>query len=174
MTAEELLRRYAADERNFSGIKLYAEEYAMLLNGRDLRGVNLCGSTLDGDWSGVNLSNARLRGIVADGCDLQRANLSHTNFSGASFVQCNLSGCNFTKAILSGVEFNQAVICDSNFTGAYLRGAYLSEADLERVNMSDADLRGSEGGDIDILRFFGCIISNTRTSDGSIYSKSIL
>jgi uncharacterized protein YjbI with pentapeptide repeats len=171
MTAEELLERYAAGERSFSGIRLYAEEYARLLNERNLSGVNLCGSTLEGDWSGVNLSNARLRGIVANGCDIQRANFSQANLSGASFIECDMSGCNFNNAILGGVRFNQTVVCESNFTGSYLRGAYLDEADLDRINLSNADLRGADGCDIDILQYFGCVIHNTQMPDGSIYSQ---
>ncbi|MBW4542569.1 MAG: pentapeptide repeat-containing protein [Myxacorys chilensis ATA2-1-KO14] len=171
MTAEELLQRYATGERNFSGLRLYAEEYAMLLNGRDLNGVNLCGSRLDGDWSGANLSHARLRGIIADGCDLKQVNLSQADLGGAMFIECDLTGCNLTNANLSGVAFKQVVLCDANFTSADLRGAVLGEADLDRADLRGANLRGAEGVNIEILQAFGCILAETRMIDNSLYCE---
>jgi uncharacterized protein YjbI with pentapeptide repeats len=66
MTAEELLARYAAGERAFGGVRVSAEEYDALFDGRDLSRINLCGSTLSGNWNGANLSNALLYGIKGE------------------------------------------------------------------------------------------------------------
>lgn len=171
MTAEELLQRYAAGERNFSGIRVSAEEYDTIFDGRDLSGINLCGGTLSGNWSGVNLSKARLRGVTGDGWDLRQGNLSQANLSGTDFIQCDLTGCNFTEAILFGTAFRQVVVDEANFTGAWLRGADLSEADLEGANFSRANLKGVEGVDIDTFRHFSCTLADTRMPDGSICSE---
>jgi uncharacterized protein YjbI with pentapeptide repeats len=168
MTAEELLERYAAGERDFSGIRVSAEEYDTIFEGRDLSGINLCGSTLSGNWSGVNLSKARLRGITGDGWDLRQGNLSQANLSGTDFIQCDLTGCNFTEAILVGTVFRQAVIDEANFTGANLRGADLSEADLEGANFSGTNLQGVGGVNIDTFRHFSCTLFDTRMPDGSL------
>ena len=46
MNAEELLRRYAAGERDFRGIDLRFEETRMGLMSADLRGINLRGADL--------------------------------------------------------------------------------------------------------------------------------
>jgi uncharacterized protein YjbI with pentapeptide repeats len=170
MTAEELLERYAAGERNFNGIRVSAEDYDTIFEGRDLSGINLCGSTLSGNWSGVNLSKARLRGVTGDGWDLRQGNLSQADLSGTDFSQCDLTGCNFTEAILFGTAFSQVVVDEANFTRARLSGADLSEADLEGANFSGANLNGAEGVNIDTFRHFGCTLLDTRMPDGSLCS----
>ncbi|MBD1924653.1 pentapeptide repeat-containing protein [Microcoleus sp. FACHB-831] len=60
MDAKELLRRYAAGERNFARIKFSSQ--------------SLC----EADLSGINLSGADLGAL-----DLSRANLSNANLSRA-------------------------------------------------------------------------------------------
>jgi BTB/POZ domain-containing protein KCTD9 len=171
MTAEELLRRYTSGERNFSGIRVTAEEYDSIFEGKDLSGINLCGSTLSGNWSGVNLNKALLREATGNGWDLRQGNLSQANLSGSDFIQCDLTGCNFTEAILFGTAFRQVVADGANFTRAWLRGSDLSEADLEGANFSGASLKGVEGLDIDTCRHFSCTISNTQMPDGSLCSE---
>jgi uncharacterized protein YjbI with pentapeptide repeats len=170
MTAQELLERYAAGERDFRGIRVSAEEYDTIFEGRDLSEINLCGSNLSGNWNGVNLSKARLRGVTGNGWDLRQGNLSQANLSGTDFIQCDLTSCNFTEAILFGAAFRQAVVYEANFTGSLLRGANLREADLDGANFSSANLKGAEGVDIDTLRSFGCTLANTQMPDGSIYA----
>jgi uncharacterized protein YjbI with pentapeptide repeats len=170
MTAEELLQRYAAGERDFSGIRVIVEEYDKIFEGKDLSGINLCGSTLSGNWSGVSLCKARLRGVTGDSWDLRQGNLSQANLSGTDFIQCDLTGCNFTEAILFGTAFRQVVVDEANFTRASLRGADLSEADLEGADFSGANLKGVEGVDIDTFRHFSCTLADTRMPDGGICS----
>lgn len=169
MTADDLLERYAIGERNFAGISLYAEEYARTLDGRDLRGINLCGSILDGDWSGVNLAEARMCGVVANGCDFQRGIFTQANLIGAVFTQCDLNGSDFTDALLSGIAFKQTEVCNSNLTRADLRGAFLLEAGFEGANLTEASLKGAEGVYIEALERLGCILQGVCLPDGSIY-----
>ncbi|MEH2236669.1 pentapeptide repeat-containing protein [Nostoc sp.] len=67
MDAEELLRRYAAGERNFAGIELRnsvnSTDLFPNLEGADLRKINLRGASLYRvNLSGANLSSADLSG----------------------------------------------------------------------------------------------------------------
>ena len=51
MDRDELLRRYEAGERDFAGF--------------DLRGINLCGSSINEyNLSGIDLSGAKLTGVI--------------------------------------------------------------------------------------------------------------
>ncbi len=66
MTAEELLERYAAGERDFTGVEL---SETILTDWTDLGAANLSRANLSGanleavEMLGVNLENASLRGI---------------------------------------------------------------------------------------------------------------
>lgn len=170
MIAEELLERYVRGERSFAGITVYAEEYASLLDGINLTGVNLCGSVLDGDWRGVILAEAQMCGVIMTGGDLQDGNLSKANLSGAIITQCDWTGCNFTDAILCGIAFKQTEVCNSDFTRAELRGAFLNETGLGQSDLTEANLLGAEGIDAAILERMGCILHNTRLPSGNLYT----
>ena len=172
MTAEELLDRYALGERNFAGILLYAEEYEKSLNGRVLVDINLCGSTLEGDWSGVNLSASRMCGVIADGCDFQRSNFHKANLSGGVFTQCDMNGSDFTDALLRGTAFKQTEVCNANLTRADLRGSFLIETGLENSNLAEANLQGAEGVYIASLEQLGCPLTDVRLPNGTIYASS--
>ena len=172
MTAEELLDRYALGERNFAGILLYAGEYEKSLDGRVLAGSNLCGSTLEGDWSGVNLSESRMCGVIASGCDFQKASFCGANLSGGIFTQCDMNGSDFTNAFLCGVAFKQTEVCNANLTRADLRGSFLTETGLENSNLAEANLQGAEGVYIASLERLGCDLTGVRLPNGTIYSSS--
>lgn len=59
ITVEELLRRYAAGERDFT--KVYIRDSREgLMKGIDLSGINLEGSSLSFDFSGAILRKAKL------------------------------------------------------------------------------------------------------------------
>ena len=76
MTAKEILNRYAAGERDFTGFDL-RDSY--------LRGLNL---------SGANFSGAKL----------SRANLSGADLSGAHFFGAKLYGASLSRADLFGAK----------------------------------------------------------------------
>jgi hypothetical protein len=94
MKAEELLRRYAAGERDFTGF--------------NLRDVNLSGSNptedifiYDVDLSDINLSGSDLTNAILAGANLTGANFSNANLSGSDLAQCNLTNVNFSGANLN-------------------------------------------------------------------------
>lgn len=81
MNGEELLRRYAAGERDFSGV--------------DLSYISL----RDFNMFKVNFSNANLKGV-----EFTVAVMNYINFSGAdlseSLLAGEIAGCNFSYANL--------------------------------------------------------------------------
>ena len=85
MTAEELLERYAAGERDFSGINV-REAY---LEGAVLTGINL---------SRANLQVANLKNAILDGAILQNTILFESNIECASLMDANLTGANLQQA----------------------------------------------------------------------------
>jgi Pentapeptide repeats (8 copies) len=76
MTAEGLLERYAAGEKDFSGINLSRAE---------LGGANL---------SGIVLSNSDLREAFLEGANLEEANLEGVNLCFTNLLSANLKFAN--------------------------------------------------------------------------------
>ncbi len=104
MDADELLKRYAAGDRDFTGANLARAK----LIGANLVGVNLWGA----DLSGANLAKAKLWGANLCGANLVRANLTRANLSGANLVEANLrqAKLRYTKlysANLSGACYDE-------------------------------------------------------------------
>jgi uncharacterized protein YjbI with pentapeptide repeats len=89
MTAEELLERYAAGERDFSGV--------------DLREADLTAI----DLSCINLSNANLVDV-----DLSEAKLTSANLSGVRFTNVNLYGTDLAGINLTNVDLRSTVNFD--------------------------------------------------------------
>ncbi|MEY3300362.1 MAG: hypothetical protein RLZZ597_3622 [Cyanobacteriota bacterium] len=95
VTAADLLKAYAAGQRNF--------EYVMLAEA-DLLGADLKGCDFSyADFSGANLSTANLRGA-----DLSYANLSYANLTEADLRGAMLIGTALRTAILTAAQFHQA------------------------------------------------------------------
>jgi uncharacterized protein YjbI with pentapeptide repeats len=86
----------------------------------------------------IDLSNANLSGANLNKADLSESNLSGAILSGVNLSEANLSKVNLSGAILSGVNFNKAILIEANFSGANL-----SKAILSRANLSGANLRGA-------------------------------
>lgn len=114
ITAEELLERYAAGERDFTEIIL---EYANL-SGVELRNINLSGA----QFSYVNLSGIQLRQ-----CDLT-----------AQFIYCNL-----TNAIIENCDLERARFYDCDLRGAILNHVELTATQFIRVNLEGTRTKGS-------------------------------
>jgi len=126
LSVDELMRHYAAGNRNFINANLRCA----VLSSRCLSGVNL-------SWAKLNLTNlseANLSGADLTAADLSEANLSGANLSQTYLVRANLTKVNLWKANLRGADLNKACLSDAN----------LSEADLTGVNLSLADLRGAD------------------------------
>ena len=135
LTADDLLKRYAAGERNFINANLRCA----MLNARNLSEINLSWAKLSwANLSGANLSGANL--MVAD---LSEANLSGANLSQTSLARTNLTRANLNLANLRGADLSKACLSEANLTQADLRGANLSLADLRGANLDQASLSGA-------------------------------
>ncbi|HIK43681.1 MAG TPA: pentapeptide repeat-containing protein [Leptolyngbyaceae cyanobacterium M65_K2018_010] len=94
-TAADLLKAYAAGQRNF--------EYVVLAEA-DLTGADLKGSDFSyADFSGANLSQANLRGA-----DLSYANLAQANLTAADLRGSMLIGTDLRTTILTGTQLDMA------------------------------------------------------------------
>lgn len=125
ITGEELLRRYAAGERNFPFIEI--DDWNGVLIGSDLRGINLIGADLGhAGWWNTNLSGACLVAVDFGGMRIDEANLSNANLTGASLWTVDLSGANLSGCILKGANLRRAILWNANLLNADLDGAILA------------------------------------------------
>jgi len=110
-SADELLSRYGAGERDFRGARL---AYAVFVRPRgrvDLSGVNLSGSDLTkGDFRRVDFSRA------------------------------NLTFADFTSADLRGAILDDAILDDAILSGANLGAARLARATFRRISLGSTFL----------------------------------
>ncbi|WP_404783515.1 pentapeptide repeat-containing protein [Altericista sp. CCNU0014] len=125
MTAEELLERYAAGERDFSGITI------------------LAGNLIKAELTGINLSNATLSGTSFIGAILDDANLSGIYMDGGDFTRAELFGANLYKAMLDGCDFIGANLREANMSDTMLGDACLDAALFYRANLTGSNMRGS-------------------------------
>ncbi len=135
-SAEELLERYAAGERDFEGVNL---------NGANLMGSNLSGA----DFSEANLIGANLIGANFQGAHLADAKLQHASLQDANLIGANFQGAHLEDAKLHGTNFQGAKLSDANFSdanliGANLIGANLADAGLQGANLIGAHLLGAD------------------------------
>lgn len=176
MNEHNLLRRYAAGERNFSGadlreIKLYGSQGKEI----NLRGANLSNADLEGailshvNLNNVNLRNANLKGARLNGylndADLSGADLTNVHISACRLNRTNFRGANLTNANFGGnglgshdIDLSHAdctnakLTCDligANFRGANLKSAIFRLQNLYwyRANMSRANFSGLDLSD---------------------------
>jgi Pentapeptide repeats (8 copies) len=177
MTAEELLERYSAGERDFSGVTIKSGN---LINA-NLRDINLSDTDLSftlliaTQLQGANLSEACLEGANLTCADLSCANLSRATLNG------NLIGTSFYKAQMSGVVMYKANLTGANFQFANLQSSDLGATILIGTNFFGADLRDSNLEEASgIANFTEANLLNA-TTDGfefslgnSTFSKTIM
>lgn len=142
MTAEELLERYAAGERDFSGIEF---KRGLRLEDVELPGINLSqailfGTELNGtNLSRANLNNANLGSACLERTNLREASLIHTIISEGILVEANLS-----RADLSFADLVECPLNDADLTGANLNGTILGfRPILKGANLTNVDLSQS-------------------------------
>jgi uncharacterized protein YjbI with pentapeptide repeats len=82
-------------------------------------------------FTGANLTNASLAGVVAVQTDFSEALMR-----GCKLVRAHIRGANFTGTNLEGADFAQA-----DMRGACFRGAVLSGVNFDYTDMAGADLR---------------------------------
>ena len=125
---EEVMKRYLAGERNFTGADLRNIwfSYPCLMD-IDFSAANLEGASFGGtylvnaNFSGTNLERSHLCTCFIN------SDLSHTNLRGAKFIGAELTGTNFTGTNLTGADL----------TGATLRSTKLIGCNLRNVNLTD-------------------------------------
>src|SRR5919202_716579 len=149
MTVEELLKKYAAGERNFAGINLTeANLSGVNLSGANLSKTNLTGAKLNiarlsgAHLGGANLTDADLNVAYLVRVDLKRAALTGAKMIRAELIRAELSGANLCRVNLSGATLTEATLRGANLSGADLRGTELRQANLTQAVLSGADLSG--------------------------------
>lgn len=118
MDAKELLERYKAGERDFTGISL--------------RRINLQETNL----SGINLKVAYMYDARLKNVNLSGANLSGIDMNSTIFEQVELNDANLTEADLC-----YTTIIDSSLKRVNLEGAMLAEAGMFTVDLEGANLK---------------------------------
>jgi uncharacterized protein YjbI with pentapeptide repeats len=114
------------------------------LSGLQLTGARLIGVVLrDADLHGAILRGADLRGADLSHADLRGADLSHANLSHGNLNSADLSGAYLRHSDLRGANLRHADLSHADLRGAYLRRAYLSRAYLSGVDLSHANMRAA-------------------------------
>ncbi|RMG14749.1 MAG: hypothetical protein D6728_01980 [Cyanobacteria bacterium J055] len=166
MSIQELLGKYAAGERDFSGANLTEANLSRVhlcranfsravlsianLSGSNLNGANLSYAKLNvARLSGASLIGANLNGALLNVANLIRANLTEAELVQAALIRAEMIRANLTRANLSEANLNGADLRESKFDRANLSGANLSEADVRgasliEANLSEANLNGTD------------------------------
>ena len=163
MTAKELLERYAAGERDFSGVDFSGTKFKIfsyIFNGINLERANLEGAYLEGvqleranlagsilrnvdfevDLTDANLEGANLEGANLQESCLERANLRRANLERASFYMVNLENANLEGANLKYVTFEDACVNGANFRNAIMEGCSGCVYDYSLAIMPDGKI----------------------------------
>lgn len=157
MDVEELYRRYAAGERDFSGVDLSHANLNVAKVG-DIRDLPPGHNEL----SGINLSSANLTRSILSFVNLSGANLSSANLEFATLLGTILTGADLRKAILDYAELGGKLI-DIDLREASLFCTILSCTNLTRANLMGARFQVSGKGHL--------IFSNTIMPDGTINNE---
>lgn len=137
MNTEELLQRYAAGERDFSGIVIWDANLVKA----NLRGINLSHADLSGACLiAADLSEANLDQIRLEGSDLTSAILRQSSLKGAG-----LEGCQLVNTNCREVNMTEAKLWDS-----CIDGALFYRANLYRAKLVVSSRYGTDFGDADM------------------------
>ncbi len=176
MTAEELLQRYAAGEREFN----MADLRGVNLQGANLEDIGLGGSNLRGaDLEGANLRGARLGDAYISGGNLGGANLEGAALENTALIGADLREAKmrqvcgralFWGAQMIGANLTDADLCQSKFDGADLRSADLTGTNFEETILDRADLRGCIGANLSSARLIGTILPDGTIGTEERYS----
>ena len=142
MNAEQLLREYAAGERDFPNY-LIKDSRKGLLKGVDLSGIDLSNSVLKFDLSGAIVRNAHFRNAVWDYVSWEDIDFSDSDFTGfRNGVGCAFIRCNFNDTIWNGADLWQVGFVDCTFKNANLGDPDFLEASCELHFMSEREFFG--------------------------------
>ena len=150
MNVREIIKKYAAGERDFCGLNLSELNLSTAnLSGADLSDANLSVANLSGaNLSGTNLSRAKLNVARLSGANLSQANLTQASLNVTNLIRTDLRKADITQATLIRAELIRAELSsanlkEANLSGADLREAALRQAKLSRATLSEANLRGA-------------------------------
>ena len=108
---EELLRRYAAGERDFSGIQLTSShDNSRSIKNADLRHINLRGAIL----SCIRIDNTDLRGADLRGTQMVRSRLTQVDLSEADLRFASLTHMKWLDVNLTNATLMQANLMRSH------------------------------------------------------------
>lgn len=160
MNVRELLKRYAAGERDFRCVDLSAKKR---------RGARL----VDADLSGADLSRANLSRTNLSGANLSGANLIGADLSAANLNRTYLIKANLSKANLSGADCSSAELLKANLQSANLENVNLENANLENANLSEANLTNAKlmRANLENASFLKAILNGVLFWDG--YDESL-
>jgi len=141
-TAEELLSRYEAGERDFSYFQL---------NGANLAGIQLTDVTFfGGSLREANFHSARLAYVqfkaadltgscfssaTINGSDLIGTNFQQADLSGADLTGSHLGGADCARANMKSAQFNNVTLANAIFENTALNGAHLFHAHFDDVDV---------------------------------------
>ena len=128
---KELLNRYNAGERNFTGVTILDIDDG-LLKGIDFSGINLENSELWADFSG-----AILRGVNFRYSMWHIAAWEDIDFTGSDFTGINnLVGCDFIRCDLSNTIWTKAELWQSYFVDCEVATAKFSDSKFNDVRFT--------------------------------------
>jgi uncharacterized protein YjbI with pentapeptide repeats len=166
LTAQELLDRYAAGERDFAGVDLHGVDLSKAvlrginLDRADLSEVNFTGADLSGDYgrrrsplfretSGISAHPGQYSstglGDVPGGCSciryavLTNANFRDADLSHVDFSHSDLSFANFTRAYGDGINFEYARLSWSIWEGNGIRMSSIEGANFEGTPLENVE-----------------------------------
>lgn len=97
MTIEELIEKYKAGIRDFSGQRV---SFSSTVYDVDLSGINLQGARLtEARFTDVKLDHANLQGAILSKAELRSVSLQGADLRGANFLGANLQNVDFTDAV---------------------------------------------------------------------------
>ena len=142
ITAEELIGRYNAGERDFSKLDLRG----IKLEEVDLRGINLEGADLRGtSFCYCDLQGAVLRNANLEEADLYLTTLVDTDFRGANLRRSNTLETDLTRANFEGAIVENPV---GGAFGGYTYNTILPDGRVDSCPDPGRDKAISEGLDL--------------------------
>ncbi len=177
MNAREIIKKYAAGERTFSGANLAEVNLSSAnLSGADLSEANLSVANMSGaNLSSTNLNRAKLNVARLSGANLSRAKLTQATLNVTNLIRADLRGAQLNQAALIRAELIRADLSwanlqDANLSGADLREAALRQAELMRATLSEANLRGAflTGVNLERANLNGADLSKTDLSGSNL------
>ncbi|PSF30445.1 pentapeptide repeat-containing protein [Aphanothece hegewaldii CCALA 016] len=160
MDGEELRRRYAAGQRDFSNLNLREVNLSGIAPELDAGAYDELCPELAADLSEINLSGANLRRAILAGANLTNANLSYANLTNANLAYCNLTNTNLSNAILI-----RACLDCVEFDNTNLRGANLYLAEICQTCFK-ADATGATN--LTTVNFGGTQVRGLVLDDGTV------